>query len=125
MCYLCLTPMLNRNAILDKDNPWDPVPYYREFASIAHAHGALILAQLQFPGRQVPDFINKNPLSSSDVQLKPCLLKSYGRPRPMTQTDIDDLKQRYVWAATKLYQAGIDGIVVRLCLSPAFLQLVK
>jgi 2,4-dienoyl-CoA reductase-like NADH-dependent reductase (Old Yellow Enzyme family) len=78
----------------------------------AKSRGALFLPQLQFPGRQVPEFLNPNPKSSADQQLEPCLNKSYGKPSPLTTEEIKDLVQRYVWASEVLSKAGADGIIV-------------
>ena len=80
----------------------------------AKSRGAIFLPQLQFPGRQVPEFLNPNPKSSSDQQLEPCLNKTYGIPSPLTMEEIKDLVRRYVWASEILAKAGADGIIVGL-----------
>jgi hypothetical protein len=100
------------NAILDPDQPWDAVAAFAPAVKAAKSRGALCMPQLNFPGRQVPDFLNKNPKSSSDVQLEPSLLKTYGKPTPLTKAEIEDLKRRFVWASETLAKAGADGIVV-------------
>ena len=46
--------------------------------------------------------------------MKPCLEKTYGKPKPFTLEEIDELISRYVWAAEVLSKAGADGIIVRL-----------
>lgn len=100
------------NAVLDPNNPWDPVAAFTPAAKAAKSRGAIFLPQLQFPGRQVPEFLNKNPKSSSDQQLEPCLNKTYGKPSPLTKAEIKDLISRYVWASEVLAEAGADGIIV-------------
>lgn len=100
------------NAVLDINNPWDPVEAFRPAVQATKSRGAIFLPQLQYPGRQVPEFLNANPKSASDVQLQPCLNKEYGRPAPLTKDEIKDLVRRYVWAAEVLAQAGADGIIV-------------
>lgn len=62
----------------------------------------------------MPEFLNPNPKSSSDVQLQPCLNKEYGRPASLMKDEIKDLVRRYVWAAEVLAEAVADGIIVRL-----------
>jgi 2,4-dienoyl-CoA reductase-like NADH-dependent reductase (Old Yellow Enzyme family) len=101
------------NAVLDINNPWDPVEAFAPAIRAAKSRGAICLPQLQFPGRQVPEFLNKNPRSASAEQLGPCLNKTYGKPVPLTKEDIQELIGRYVWAASALAQAGADGIIVR------------
>lgn len=78
----------------------------------AKSRGAIFLPQLQFPGRQVPEFLNPAPKSSSEQQLEPCLGKTYGKPTPLTKDEIRDLVRRYVWAAEVLAEAGADGVIV-------------
>lgn len=100
------------NAVLDPRNPWDPIEAFKPAIRAAKSRGALCLPQLQFPGRQVPEFLNPHPKSSSDVQLEPCLNKTYGKPTPLTKHEIKELIGRYVWAAEVLWKAGADGIIV-------------
>ncbi|KAJ5599213.1 hypothetical protein N7450_000280 [Penicillium hetheringtonii] len=100
------------NAVLDINNPWDPVEAFRPAVQAAKSRGALFLPQLQFPGRQVPEFLNPNPKSSADQQLGPCLNKTYGKPIPLTVEEIKDLVGRYVWASEVLYKAGADGVIL-------------
>jgi 2,4-dienoyl-CoA reductase-like NADH-dependent reductase (Old Yellow Enzyme family) len=102
------------NAILDRDNPWDAVAAFSAPVKAAKSRGGLCMPQLTFPGRQVPDYFNPNPKSSSDVQLEPSLQKTYGKPTPLTIAQIKDLISRFVWAAETLAKAGADGIVVRV-----------
>jgi 2,4-dienoyl-CoA reductase-like NADH-dependent reductase (Old Yellow Enzyme family) len=100
------------NAVLDPNNPWDAAKAFEPAIRAAKSRGAICLPQLQFPGRQVPEFLNPHPKSASDVQLKPCLLKTYGKPTALTKGDIKDLIGRYVWASKTLAKAGADGIIV-------------
>lgn len=100
------------NAVLDINNPWDAVEAFRPACQAAKSRGAIFLPQLQFPGRQVPEFLNANPKSSSSEHLEPCLNKTYGKPSPLTRAEIKDLQNRYVWAAEVLFKAGADGIIV-------------
>lgn len=100
------------NAVLDPRNPWDPVAAFSPAIEAAKSRGAIVLPQLQYPGRQVPEFLNPEPRSASDVQLKPCLNKTYGKPKPFSIKEIEELTERYVWAAKVLAKAGADGIIV-------------
>lgn len=100
------------NAVLDPNNPWDAVAAFAPAIKAAKSRGAICLPQLQFPGRQVPEFLNKHPKSASAERLGPCLNKTYGKPAPLTKEEIQDLIRRYVWASEVLAKAGADGIIV-------------
>src|SRR5699024_5131063 len=99
------------NAVLDPRNPWDPVEAFSPAIRAAKSRGAICLPQIQYPGRQVPEFLNPNPRSASDVQLRPSLDKTYGKPTPLTLGEIDELISRYAWAAEVMAKAGADGII--------------
>lgn len=101
------------NSVLDPKSPWDPVEAFRPAIRAAKSRGALCFPQLQYPGRQVPAFINPHPRSASDVKLKPCLNKTYGKPTPLTEIEIEELVDTFAWAAEQMYKAGADGIMVR------------
>ena len=42
---------------------------FKELATLAKAHGSLIVGQVSHPGRQVEERIQADPVSASDVQL--------------------------------------------------------
>lgn len=100
------------NAVLDPSNTWNAVQAFTPAIRAAKSRGALLLAQLQFPGRQCPININPNPKAPSDIQLQPCFNKIYGKPTALTIEEIKDLQRRYVWAAQQLAKAGADGVIV-------------
>lgn len=100
------------NACIDRRNNWDVVEAFKPAIQAAKSKGAICLPQLQFPGRQVPAFLNPHPMSPSDVQLEPSMQKTYGKPVPMSQVNIQDLIENFAWAAEVLVKAGADGIIV-------------
>lgn len=106
------------NAVLDPRNPWDPVKAFAPAIRAAKSRGAICLPQIQYPGRQVPEFLNPNPRSASDVKLKPSLDKTYGKPTPLTLDEINEIISRFAWAAEVLAKAGADGIIVRILTLP-------
>ena len=69
--------------------------------------------QLNHPGRQVYAAMGGDVLSPSDVAID--LGKHshlFGRPRAMTQQDIEQLIQRFADSALKAEQAGFDGVQI-------------
>ena len=100
------------NVILDPHNPWDAVSAFKPSVAAAKSHGAVFLAQLQHPGMQCPSSISKSPKSSSDVQLKPSMNKTFEKSTALTIPEIKDIVGRYVWASKRLAEAGADGIIV-------------
>ena len=93
-------------AILDRRNPWDAVEAFRPCIAAAKSRGSIFLAQLQHPGRQCPQTLSRTPVSASDVQLHPCMDKTYAKTRALTVQEIKDIVTSYVWAAACL----CDGV---------------
>ncbi|VUC32590.1 unnamed protein product [Clonostachys rosea] len=99
------------------------VEAFKELAKICKVKGTPTLLQLNHPGRQSPpgagtkSFWDKS-LAPSPIPLNlgpgiiswltsTCL---FGTPKEMTQADIDDVVNRFVYAATVATEAGFDGI---------------
>ncbi|POY71493.1 hypothetical protein BMF94_5806 [Rhodotorula taiwanensis] len=99
-----------KNAIIDARSPWDAVEAFKPVIAAAKAHGSLVIGQATHGGRQVSEDVNKNPVSSSDVQSPPLGGMTFAKPRPLTVAEIDDLVKAWGHAADVLYKAGADGI---------------
>ncbi|RAL61389.1 hypothetical protein DID88_009523 [Monilinia fructigena] len=101
------------NPIIPLDAPTEGLRFER-FAAMAKAgkaHGSLMVAQVNHPGRQVENRVQQNPISASDVQLEGAPIGlSYNKPRPATQEDIDSIIDKFAHAAEYLEKAGFDGI---------------
>ena len=61
---------------------------FSRVAKAAKAHGSLAVVQLSHAGRQVYEFVNPNPVSASDVQLKPSAGVTFGKPTALTKEGI-------------------------------------
>jgi 2,4-dienoyl-CoA reductase-like NADH-dependent reductase (Old Yellow Enzyme family) len=103
------------NAILDRRNSWDAVEAFRPCVAAAKSRKALFLAQPQHPGRQCPASISLSPVSASNVQLQPCMNKTYAKHRSLTCQEIKSIAERDARAAETSYEAGADGIVLHAC----------
>jgi hypothetical protein len=101
------------NPIIPPDAPFQGERFDRfaELARVSKLHGNLILAQMSHPGRQVPQHIQPNPISASDIQLEGDVMgMKFAKPRAMTVDDIQDIVARFTHAAEFLHKAGYDGI---------------
>ncbi|GAA6005645.1 hypothetical protein JCM10207_005281 [Rhodosporidiobolus poonsookiae] len=97
------------NVIIDAKSPWDPVEAFKPAIAAAKAHGSLVIGQLTHGGRQVNFEVDPHPISSSDVQCPPMMGMTFGKPRPATVEEIDDLVKAWGFAAKTLHAAGADG----------------
>ncbi|KAM0750961.1 FMN-linked oxidoreductase [Meredithblackwellia eburnea MCA 4105] len=103
-------PESKGNAIIDKTQSWDHVKAFKPVIAAAKAGGSIVLVQVTHAGRQTYNGIAPEPVSSSDVQSAPLGGMTFNKPRPMTIDEIEDLIDRFAFAAKVLYDAGADGI---------------
>jgi 2,4-dienoyl-CoA reductase-like NADH-dependent reductase (Old Yellow Enzyme family) len=100
------------NPIVPRDAPFHGLRFerFRELALEAKKHGALVVGQVNHPGRQVDEWIQPHPISASDIKLKKAMGMSFGKPRAATNQDIAGFIDSFAHTAEYLYRAGYDGI---------------
>lgn len=95
------------NIVLEDDRAMDR---FRKWTDMAKSGGARFWAQINHSGRQTSRLINMHPVSASSVQLHEKGL--YGKPRPMSESEIQEMIQRFANTARLCMEAGFDGIQV-------------
>ncbi|KAJ0164596.1 NADH oxidase [Colletotrichum tanaceti] len=85
---------------------------FKAVAAAGKAHGSLMVAQVNHPGRQVPKKIQPNPISASAIKLEPKMGMEFATPREATKEDIDRVVEGFAHAAEYLDKAGFDGIQI-------------
>ena len=95
------------NFVLDQDSDRQQT---RKFAAAAKSGGALVLAQINHPGRQqTTEDIGARPLSISDVRLD---LPGYAVPVAATEQDLREVIEKFACSATLAREAGFDGVEI-------------
>ncbi|MEM6724465.1 MAG: NADH:flavin oxidoreductase/NADH oxidase family protein [Bacteroidota bacterium] len=82
----------------------------KKLASIGTSEGHHFWVQISHSGRQTTRFVNPNPVSASDVQLKKMGL--FNQPRPLPVEEIQELIQRFRFTAEHCKKAGFTGIQI-------------
>ena len=82
----------------------------RSWAQAVSLAGSQLWAQISHPGRQCPRLVNLTPLAPSEVQLN--AVANFGKPRAATETDIQDVIQRFANTAALVQQAGLHGVQI-------------
>ncbi|MEM8862478.1 MAG: NADH:flavin oxidoreductase/NADH oxidase family protein [Chloroflexota bacterium] len=95
------------NVVLDDNRG---MVQLKSWLQAGQTNGAKMWMQINHPGRQCQRTVNTRPISPSDVQLKKVGL--FGRPRPMTEADIQEVIGRFVTTAKLAKKAGFDGVQV-------------
>jgi 2,4-dienoyl-CoA reductase-like NADH-dependent reductase (Old Yellow Enzyme family) len=95
------------NVVLEDDKSLDLFKQWVEEGTAGNNH---LWVQLNHPGRQCPRMINSTPLSPSNVQLD--MLGNFGKPKAMTEQDIQEVVQRFARSAALVKEAGFTGVQI-------------
>ena len=95
------------NVCFDSDHM---LPKLRSWADAGKKKGNHIWVQISHGGRQTNRFNTGRPLAPSEVQLKKIGL--FGKPRSMSESDIQNVIQGFVKAAKLTKEAGFTGVQV-------------
>ncbi len=83
----------------------------KRLAEASHAGGAALYAQLSHPGRQTNLFVHPKPVAPSAVAAVK-VMHAFGKPRALTEPEIEDILARMVGAAALAQRAGLDGVQI-------------
>ncbi|MCB1164768.1 MAG: NADH:flavin oxidoreductase/NADH oxidase family protein [Leptospiraceae bacterium] len=95
------------NVVLEDDRGMTAL---RQWTSTAKSGGSKFWAQISHSGRQTSRLINLHPRSASAVQLHEKGL--YGKPRALSEKEIQDLIGRFARTASLCVEGGFDGVQV-------------
>lgn len=97
-------------VVLEQDTDLTP---FVELTTLSKANDTKIWMQINHPGRQVFKKMGGKVLSPSDVALDMGKHSGmFSRPKPMQESEIQDVIQRFTTTATKAEKAGFDGVEV-------------
>lgn len=98
-----------KNVVLDEQSNLD---LFRRWASVSSQNGTEFWAQLNHPGKQIPNFLNKQPVAPSAVPLGSGLEKAFNCPRELTDTEIETIVEQFATSAKLAKQAGFTGVQI-------------
>lgn len=86
---------------------------FRQWATIGRAGGAQFWVQLNHPGRQTMANLGQQALAPSAVALDlGGFSNMFAEPKPMTDSDIDEVIQRFATSAALAQKAGFTGVQI-------------
>ncbi len=97
------------NVVIDSQNYKDHIDELKNWSSVGTKNNTQLWMQISHAGRQTPGEINSSPSAPSDVQLK-IPGRSYGIPKPMTEEDILNVIDRFVFTAKIARETGFTGV---------------
>ena len=97
------------NVVIDQNNYKDQYDALKAWSAAGTKDNTQLWMQISHAGRQTPGEINSSPLAPSNIGLK-IPGKNYGTPTPMTEEDILDVIDRFVFTAKIARDTGFTGV---------------
>ena len=97
------------NVVIDEHNYKKQLDVLKAWSAAGTKDNTQLWMQISHAGRQTPGEINSSPLAPSNVGLK-IPGRNYGIPQPMTEEDIMDVIDRFVFTARIARETGFTGV---------------
>ena len=97
------------NVVIDKNNYKNQLSNLKEWSAAGTKNNTQLWMQISHAGRQTPGEINSSPMAPSNIRLK-IPGKNYGTPVPMTEEDILDVIEKFVFTAKIARETGFTGV---------------
>jgi 2,4-dienoyl-CoA reductase-like NADH-dependent reductase (Old Yellow Enzyme family) len=97
------------NVVIDKLNYQLQMETLKKWAEAGTKNDTQLWMQISHAGRQTPGEINPSPQAPSDIGLK-IPGRKFGIPKPMTEEEILELIERFVFTATIARETGFTGV---------------
>ena len=97
------------NVVIDSENYKEQLDSLKAWSRAGTKNNTQLWMQISHAGRQTPGEINSSPLAPSNIGLK-IPGKNYGTPTPMTEEDILDVIDRFVFTAKIARETGFTGV---------------
>ncbi|BBM82594.1 NADH:flavin oxidoreductase/NADH oxidase family protein [Candidatus Uabimicrobium amorphum] len=94
------------NVVVEDDEHMDAL---RVWAKSGTANGTQLWMQINHPGKQIPNFLCKEPVAPSAI---PLALPMFNKPRALTGEEIRDTIRRFAKTAAIAKEAGFTGVQI-------------
>jgi 2,4-dienoyl-CoA reductase-like NADH-dependent reductase (Old Yellow Enzyme family) len=98
------------NIVIDKN--FKDFDLLKRWVKAGTLNNTQLWMQINHPGKQSPKFLNKTPVSPSAIKLKAPLDKIFNPPSALTEIEILDIIERFVYVATVAKDSGFTGVQI-------------
>jgi 2,4-dienoyl-CoA reductase-like NADH-dependent reductase (Old Yellow Enzyme family) len=98
-----------KNIVLDDKSD---LSMFSKWAQVGSEKNVQLWMQLNHPGKQIPNYLNKKPIAPSAIPLCEGLEKVFNLPREMTHQEILDTIESFITAAKLAKKAGFNGVQI-------------
>ena len=99
------------NVAIEKSNYKDQIELLKKWTEVGTKNNTNLWMQISHAGRQTPGDLNMKPVAPSDVGLK-IPGRKYGTPQPLTNEEIEDVIERFIFTAKVAHDTGFTGIQI-------------
>lgn len=98
-----------KNVVLDDQSNLE---LFKDWAKAGSLNNTHIWPQLNHPGKQIPNFICKQPVAPSAIPLENGLEKGFNTPRALSEEEILEIITKFARSAELAKQAGFTGVQI-------------
>lgn len=98
-----------RQVVLDEQSDLTIFKIWAEKGSVNNTH---LWAQLNHPGKQIPNFICKEPVAPSAIPLTNGLEKGFNTPRALSDVEIEHVIKQFQTSARLSKEVGFTGVQI-------------
>lgn len=98
-----------KNVVLDEQSD---LTEFKKWAAAGKENGSHIWAQLNHPGKQIPNFIVDEPVAPSAIALTRGLEKGFNKPRALLEDEILTIINKFATSAKLAKEAGFTGVQI-------------
>ncbi|PID43160.1 MAG: NADH oxidase [Gammaproteobacteria bacterium] len=98
-----------KNVVLDESSD---ISKFKNWTRAGTENGAHLWAQLNHPGKQIPNFICKEPVAPSAIPLTRGLEKGFNKPRALTEEEINGIINKFATSARLAKESGFTGVQI-------------
>jgi 2,4-dienoyl-CoA reductase-like NADH-dependent reductase (Old Yellow Enzyme family) len=98
-----------KNVVLDEKSD---LSEFKKWAAAGKKNDSQIWTQLNHPGKQIPNFITKQPVAPSAISLSRGLEKGFNKPRALTEAEILVIIKKFATSAKLAKEAGFTGVQI-------------
>lgn len=98
-----------KNVVLDDNSD---LSLFSRWAEAGTRHNTQLWMQLNHPGKQIPNFLNKKPVAPSAVPLGNGLEGMFNPPRELSDEEILSIINKFAVAAGKAKETGFSGVQI-------------
>ena len=98
-----------RNVVLEANKDLE---IYKRCAQAGTLNDTHLWVQLNHPGKQIPNFLNNEPVAPSAIPFPGRLGKMFNAPRELTGAEILDIIERFGVSAALSREAGYTGVQI-------------